>query len=147
IHHGPSVIGIDTIFKSKGNIPKSFLRRAGVPDNTVRRIVSLSDAEAQFYSCFISFTEADDDFAERLYNDLLREGIRCWRWKEDAKWGKSLMQSIDEAVTSYDKLIVICSEQSLKSPAVLREIERALQKEDSLQMQRGRDNDVLFPVR
>jgi len=41
----------------------------------------------------------------------------------------------------YDKLVVICSEHSLQSPPVIREIERALQKEE-----RERKS-VLFPVR
>jgi hypothetical protein len=31
IHTGPSTIGIDTLFKSNGKIPKVFLREAGVP--------------------------------------------------------------------------------------------------------------------
>jgi hypothetical protein len=107
---------------------------------------SLTGQALEFFNCFISFTEADDAFSERLYNDLQARGIRCWRWKEDAKWGKSLMRSIDEAVRLYDKLIVICSEQSLKSPAVIREIERALQKEDYLTRQ-GKEDEVLFPIR
>jgi hypothetical protein len=68
------------------------------------------------------------------------------RWKEDAKWGKTLMRSIDEAVRIYDKLIVICSEQSLNAPAVIREMERALQKEDDLARQ-AKEAEVLFPIR
>jgi len=35
VHHlGPSTIGIDTIYKSKGNIPEAFLRGAGVPETS-----------------------------------------------------------------------------------------------------------------
>lgn len=60
--------------------------------------------------------------------------------------GKTLMRSIDEAVRLYDKLVIICSEQSLNSPAVIREIERALQKEDELARQ-GKEGEVLFPIR
>jgi hypothetical protein len=56
------------------------------------------------------------------------------------------MSSIDEAMRVYDKLVVICSEQSLKSPAVIREIERALQKEDELARQ-SKEQEVLFPIR
>jgi hypothetical protein len=56
------------------------------------------------------------------------------------------MRSIDEAVRVYDKLIIICSEPSLTSPAVNREIERALQKEDELARAR-KDGEVLFPIR
>jgi hypothetical protein len=145
-HRGPSTIGIDTIYRSKGNIPEVFLRKAGVPENFITYMRSLAGQALEFYKCFISFTESDNLFSERLYNDLLAAGVRCWRWKEDAKWGQTLMRSIDEAVRIYDKLVVICGEQSLNSPAVIREIERALQKEDEL-ARKGKENEVLFPIR
>ena len=51
-------------------------------------------------------------------------------------WGE-----IDRGIRVYDKLVVVCSQDSLQSPAVLREIERALQRED-----REKKN-VLFPIR
>lgn len=145
-HIAPSSIGVDTVYKSQGNIPEVFLRKAGVPEDFITYMRSLTAQPIQFYTCFISFTEADDAFSERLYNDLQMKGVRCWRWKEDAKWGKTLMRSIDEAVRLYDKLIVICSEQSLNAPAVIREIERALQKEDDLARQ-GKEGAVLSPIR
>ena len=56
------------------------------------------------------------------------------------------MRSIDEAVRVYDKLIVICSEQSLNAPAVIREVERSLRKEDGLARQ-SKGREVLFPIR
>jgi uncharacterized protein YjbI with pentapeptide repeats len=145
-HWGPSEISVSTIYISDGNIPEIFLRGCGVPENFITYMRSLTGQALEFYKCFISFTEADDLFSERLYNDLQGAGVRCWRWKEDAKWGETLMRSIDEAVRLYDKLIVICSEQSLKSPAVIREIERALQKEDEIARQ-GKWAEVLFPIR
>ena len=144
-HGGPSVFGIDTFYQSKGSISKSLLRGAGIPENFITSALPLT-AHPESYKCFISFTEADDKFAEKLYKDLKAAGIDDWRWKEDAKWGKTLMRSIDKAVQIYDKVIVVCSEQSLNSPAVIREIERALQKEDSLARQ-GKDNEVLLPIR
>jgi hypothetical protein len=146
IHLTSSTIGIDTIYKSGGKIPEKFLRGCGVPEDFITYMHSLTAKAIEFYSCFISFTEADDVFSERLYNDMQAAGVRCWRWKEDAKWGKTLMHSIDEAVRVYDKLVVICSEQSLKSPAVIREIERALQKEDDVARE-GKEGEVLFPIR
>ena len=51
-------------------------------------------------------------------------------------WGE-----IDTAIRHYDKLVVICSEHSLQSLPVIREIERALQKEDR------EHRNVLFPIR
>jgi len=146
IHFAPSIIDISTIYRSKGNIPESFLKKAGFPDEFLLYMHSLTNQAIRFYSCFISFTESDDLFSERLYNDMQAAGVRCWRWKEDAKWGSTLMRSIDEAVHVYDKLVVICSEASLNSPAVIREIERALQKEDDLARQ-SKYSEVLFPIR
>jgi len=146
VHQFASFIDIDTIYKSQGKIPEVFLRGCGVPEGFITYMRSLVVKPIEFYTCFISFTEADDEFAERLYTDLQAKGVRCWRWKEDAKWGRALMREIDEAVRVYDKLIVVCSEASLNSPAVNREIERALQKEDE-QARRGQEGEVLFPIR
>jgi hypothetical protein len=87
-HIGPSSIGIDTIYNSKGNIPDLFLRKAGVPNDFITYLPSLMGKAVDFYTCFISITEKDDQFSERLYNDLLANGVRCWRWKEDAKWAR-----------------------------------------------------------
>jgi hypothetical protein len=145
-HVAPSSIDIHTIYVSGGDINEKFLRGCGVPEDFITYMRSLTGKAIEFYTCFISFTEADDTFSERLYNDMQGAGVRCWRWKEDAKWGRALMHSIDEAVRVYDKLIVICSEQSLNSPAVIREIERALQKEDAAARE-GKEAEVLFPIR
>jgi hypothetical protein len=144
-HAAPSSIGIDTLYKSKGNIPDVFLRGAGIPEDFIAYSRSLAEQALDFYSCFISFAEADDPISRRIYIDLQGAGIRCWRWKEDAKWGLPLMRSIEEAIRIYDKLIVICSEHSLQSPPVIREIELALRKEDELARE-GKNSELLFPI-
>lgn len=142
-HESPSTVGVATLYQSKGQIPEVFLRGCGVPENLIQYLPSLTGQAIQYYTCFISYTEADDSFSERLYNDLQARGVRCWRWREDAKWGRKLMGDVDAAVQLYDKLVLICSKSSLHAPAVLREIERALQKEDA----RKSEDDVLFPIR
>jgi len=139
-HISPCPLSLDTIYKSGGKIPESFLRGCGVPETFIIYAKSLVDNPIEYYSCFISFTEKDDAFSERLYNDMQTKGVRCWRWKEDAKWGGVLRQEIDEAVRYYDKLVVICSKDSLNAPAVIEEIKRALNKEDS------QKKNVLFPI-
>lgn len=141
-HKFPSTLGVDTLYRSTGEIPGEFLRGCGIPENLIKQLRSLAGA-IQYYSCFISYTEADDTFCVKLYNDLQTLGVRCWRWREDAKGGRKLMGEVDTAVQIYDKLVLICSKSSLHAPAVLREIERALQKEDA----RKSEDDVLFPIR
>lgn len=145
-HESASSISIDTIYKSKGNISESFLRSAGVPESFITYMHSLTAKAFDYYSCFISYNENDELFSERLYNDLQAAEVRVWRWREDAPWGRSLMKSVDQAIRVYDKLIVICSESSLQAQPVIREIERALQKEDELARQ-GMEPEVLFPIR
>ena len=145
-HSGPSTIAIDTLYKSKGSIPDGFLRGIGVPETLITFIRSQGPQDFNFPTCFISYAESDDAFSKQLLGDLKSSGVRCWRWKEDAPWGKPLPKSIHEAIQDYDKLILICSKSSLNSPAVIREIERALQKEDAL-ARKGKEGDVLFPIR
>jgi hypothetical protein len=137
-HRGPSTIGIDTIYRSKGKIPDIFLRGAGVPANLIEYIPSLVGQAIQYYSCFISHSHSDQRFCARLYADLQARGVRVWYFPEDATWGRSVWGEIDRSIKIYDKLVVVCSEHSLQSGPVCREIERSLQREGK---------EVLFPVR
>jgi uncharacterized protein YjbI with pentapeptide repeats len=140
-HIGPSSIGIDTIYRSKGKIPNVFLEGAGVPEKFILYMDSLVWEGFEFYSCFISYSAKEEEFARRLYDDLKGREVRCWFFPEDAKWGQPVWGEIDRATKLYDKLVVVCSERSLQSGPVLREIERALQRED-----REKKN-ILFPIR
>ncbi len=146
-HGGPSSIGVDTIFRSKGRIPEAFLRGAGVPESLITYLPSLIGAlgPLQFYSCFISYSHHDEDFAQRLYRDLQEKEVRCWLFPEDATFGRKLMGEIDEAIRTFDKTLVISSERSLQSGPVLREVERALQREE--REEREGDTERLFPIR
>ena len=86
-HGGPSTIGIDTLYRSQGNISEVFLRGAGVPDDMITYIKSLVGQPFQYYSCFISYSSRDDALAQRLHADLQDKGVRCWFAPEDLKIG------------------------------------------------------------
>ncbi len=47
-HSGPSTIGIDTVYRSRGKIPLAFLRGAGVPDNFIEYMGSLTGKALEF---------------------------------------------------------------------------------------------------
>lgn len=143
IHFGPSNIGIDTLIRSQGKIPKIFLRNAGVPDSIIEAIPSLVDSLrlSEYYRCFISYSSKDTRFCDRLYFDLQAKSVRCWYFPEDATWGEYVWGEIDRSIKDYDKLLVVCSKHSLQSVPVQREIERALNRED------GERKNILFPVR
>ncbi len=151
---GPSPISIGTLIRSRGQIPESFLRGCGLPDAWITNLPALigSLEPIQFFSCFISYSTADEDFATRVHNDFQAAGIRCWKWDHDAVTGRNLWGEIDQAIRVHDKLVLIASESSLTSPAVNREIERAIVQEDDREKRKQRgefdgDINVLFPVR
>ena len=141
IHNGPSTIGIDTIYKSRGKIHEAFLRGCGVPDEFIDFISSMTRRAIEFYSCFISYSTLDQEFAERLHADLQAKGVRCWFAPHDVKAGEKLHEQIDQAIRLHDRLLLILSEDSMKSEWVKTEIAKARKRE----LKEGKR--VLFPVR
>ncbi len=141
-HLGPSTIGIDTLFHSQGKIPEVFLRGCGVPDALIAYLPSIvgSMSPIQFYSCFISYSSKDREFAERLYADLQAKGVRCWYDQEHLKTGERFRDLIDTAIRLHDKLLVVLSKLSIESDWVGAEVESALERE------RKEKRTVLFPI-
>jgi len=130
LHLFPSSVGIDTIYKSKGKIPETFLRGAGVPESLLNQIHSLVNAEdgIQFYSCFISYSSKDEEFAKRLHGKMRDAHLRVWFAPEDIQGGKKLHEQIETAIRVYDKLLIVLSEASLQSEWVMTELRRAQDK-------------------
>ena len=140
-HFGPSAIGLETIYASRGEIPEVFLRGAGVPDNFITFAKSLVGKPFDFYSCFISHSSIDHEFVEQLFARLQVQGVRCWYAPEDLKMGDKFRARIDEAIRIHDKLLLVLSENSVRSTWVESEVEAAFERE-------RRDNrTVLFPIR
>jgi len=139
-HKYPSPIGIDTIMRSFREVPEAFLRGVGVPETLISYLPSLLNTPIQFYSCFISYSTSDQEFADRLYADLQHKGIRCWFAPHDVQAGKKIHEQIDDAIRVYDRLLLLVSEHSMKSEWVKTEIAHARQKEVKEQRR------VLFPI-
>mgnify|MGYP002382178563 CR=1 FL=1 len=142
-HHGPSYIDIQTIYKSQGNIPEVFLRGAGVPDNFITYMKSLTGTAFDFYSCFISYSSQDKPFVERLYADLQAKGVRCWYAAKDLQIGEPYLAGIDRGIQLHEKLLLVLSEHSIASNKVAYEVEAALAEE----VQPDRKTKMLFPIR
>jgi uncharacterized protein YjbI with pentapeptide repeats len=139
-HLGPSIIDHQTPAKS-GNLPLAFLRGCGLPDLWIEYLPSLLNQPIQFYSCFISYSTKDEEFARRLHADLQNSGVRCWFAPEDMKIGDKIRTQIDEVIRIHDKLLLVLSQYSVNSEWVEKEVETAFEKE------RDRKETVLFPIR
>jgi hypothetical protein len=139
-HWSPSVLGVDTLHLSRGKIPEAFLRGCGVPDEFIAYIGSMVGRPIEFYSCFISYSTKDQEFAERLYADLQNKGVRCWFAPHDIQGGRKLHEQLDEAIRLHDKPLLILSQQSMNSPWVKTEIADAREREQREKKQ------MLFPI-
>ena len=144
-HQGPSMIDERTRSKS-WPLPEVFLRGCGLSDQLIEYLPALFGHAIEFYSCFISYSSKDEQFAQRLHADLQAEGVRCWFAPEDLRIGEQFRLRIDEAIRLHDKLLLILSEHSVESPWVEHEVESAFEKEFKTR-ESGRNRTVLFPIR
>jgi hypothetical protein len=92
------------------------------------------------FTCFISHSSMDRVFCEKVYGDLQANGVRCWYFSEEFSIGRQIWQQLNQTHHVYDKLLVICSKNSMQSAPVISEIERALDIESN------ESRNVLFCV-
>jgi hypothetical protein len=101
----------------------------------------LRENPIQFYSCFISYSTKDQEFADRLHADLKNEGVRCWFAPHDMRIGAKILDAIHEGIRLQEKVLLILSEGAITSDWVEEEVTKAFEEE------RRRKQTVLFPIR
>jgi hypothetical protein len=138
-HNTSSILDIQTLAKS-GALPLAFLQGCGLSDTLIEYIPSLINEPIQFHSCFISYSNKDQKFAQKLHGDLQDRGVRCWFAPHDLKIGDKFRSVIDESIQIHDKLMIILSKQSIASDWVAKEAETAMERE----RQQGRT--IIFPI-
>lgn len=152
-HSGPSSIGADTVVDTVRGAggrftfeQEAFFVAAGVPVTLLENVQRSGSSNAMsLYNALITFGPADTGFGHFLYRELRKRQIICWKSDDDAprQWGRSTSKPESH---SYDKLVVVCSKDSLNQVPVLSEIARALLKERLLKSRGVIDTDVLFLV-
>jgi uncharacterized protein YjbI with pentapeptide repeats len=158
-HSGPSNININTLQLSKGKIPDVFLRGCGLSDWEVEQVKlynpDLSNEvitqiqykvyelratqSIQISPLFISYSQKDSMFVDKLESKLNQKGIRFWRDIHEMKAGR-LEKQIDQAISQNQTVLLVLSENSIKSDWVEHEVRTARELEKKI----GRD--MLCPV-
>ncbi len=138
VHCGPSTVGTDTLYRSKGKIPDIFLRRTGMPDNLISLTESLADYPKRFCSCFITYAPEDEIFAEKLKADFHNNGIGCWMECKEENRGKRIQTSKFGVPNTV--LLLIISKNSAKNKWMEKEVESAFDHE------LRRQNILLLPI-
>ena len=162
-HQAPSSVGVDTLKLTRSSLQKRygssshkqieirdqigiFLRQCGIEEDFLKVFwYTRQKYVAKYHTVFMSYSFRDRVFADKLYYSLQKSNVRCWYAPVDLKVGDIIDNEIFDAIRSCDKLIIICSKSSLKSPWVEREIKTALRKEELAERDDEQLN-ILVPV-
>jgi len=133
---GASTIDQQTLIRSK-ELPEKFLRDCGFSDSFIENIPNLLGelGMAQKHACYISHSEKDKALAQNIYNDLQGKGVRCWLTPKNDKeknWYESICEN---SVRDNEKLLVLVSEDSVKTQWLKLEIESALKREKRMNLE------------
>lgn len=159
IHTAPSPISTASLIKSKGKIPKLFLRGCGLeeweiescklynPDLSSYEIAGIQNDVFQLRSkspiainpVFISYASQDEVFVKSLEIKLTESNIRYWRDKHDMKAG-NIETQIERGINLSPIFIIILSKSSTKSDWVQWEAKIARDHE------KREKRDVLCPI-
>jgi uncharacterized protein YjbI with pentapeptide repeats len=125
-----------------------FLSSAGLDDELIPVVRTWVGRPIEYYSIFISHSSLDKEFARRLYRDLRALGVGCWLDERQILPGDSIMEEVDRGIRLWDRLLLICSRNSLGPTTgwwVEEELERGLAKERELRRS-GHRFGVIVPI-
>jgi hypothetical protein len=126
---------------------QSFLVRTGMPEVLAiymidaLRSIDETDLFTMLQSVFLAYGEPDREFAEQLRRELTHNGVKTWHFPRDAEPGARIKRHLSRQINSYDRMVLVCSQASLKREGVLAELEEVLEREHD-----EGESEVLIPI-
>ena len=71
---------------------------------------------------FISYSLKDNDFVQKLSNDLSRDGFQVLKLDNVVMVGDNIQEKIIESIKKVDFFVVVMSQESLESDWIMKEI-------------------------
>lgn len=99
------------------------------------------------YPVFLSHNSEDKPFARKLYNRLIDKGVLVWFDEKKMRAGDDIYETISTNIKAYDKMILVCSEASLKNSWwVNKEIKEARKKEEEYFKKTGKEINIIISI-
>lgn len=142
IHQGPSTLGVDTLYRSRGEVPEVFLQGVGMPAAHLSTCISsIREQSAWHGTCLISYALEDQAFVDQLATDLRAKGMRCWLLPGKSAQSASQNEREEEEIPrSTDHLLLVVSSHALQGGWPPRHVQQAEAFESR------REKRVLFPL-
>jgi hypothetical protein len=141
VEHVSLIQDRDKLFRVVVNSLLEELRRASYDPMVVdhaRDPVPQTDLP---HRVFVSYSTQDEAFAWPLYQDLQVRGVPCWFSPEEMMVGQPIQDTIEEALRLHRKVLLIMSEDAIKSSWVQLEVQLAFE------MERESGKALLFPIK
>jgi hypothetical protein len=103
--------------------------------------VDVVTEEELMKTVFISYGGPDEEYVSAINSALRAAGVSTWFFPDNAVPGQKLHRVMSTGVNEHDRVLLVCSKNSLGRNGVLNEIERALEREA-----REGGGDVLIPI-
>ena len=114
-HTGPSMISLDTISRSRGQVPVRFLEGAGVAPPLIAAQDAVRAAGLTHTRVLLLGSESDGELAAKVRASLAEAQVPSWIMAADDEAAlQSGETNLDHAVY-YDRLVLICSAESLEN--------------------------------
>lgn len=135
-HLSPSCVDARTIMRSYSHprLPE-FLAACGTPDIFATYMVDCARAIGEpllhkmMQSTFISYGAPDEKFARKIYEALRSSGVTVFFFPESASPGMRVAPHIFDQIQQHDRILLVCSKNSLSRPGLLNEVRETLDRE------------------
>lgn len=158
-HRGPSQVSMQTICQLNGDVPENFLRGCGLSPWEIKACklhdktlspMQIADIQNDLFDqrtrgpmfvggVFISYSHSNSAFVDMMYEKLWDKGANVWLDRHDMVAGP-IEKQVFGAIRMQDIVLIVLSEDSIKSDWVEAEIEAGRKREQE------EHRDILCPV-
>jgi hypothetical protein len=135
-HTGVSNIDPRTVFRTYQSPGfKAFMLDCGIPEIFAEYMIDCARAinesvwRTMIQTTFISYGGPDEAFAQKLYDALKSHGVVTFFFPKSATMGERIDKEIFGRLQEHDRVILVCSRNSLDRPGVLHEIQETFDRE------------------